>query len=105
VTVRMMRAEKSSSLRRTQNRLFADDHANGARQLRQKLGQGLTEPIVVSKNCNPALPFLTHLFLCPPNVDFSCELAWRGPCASTDRDKADRQLQILVRHRFPTATI
>ena len=27
------------------------------------------------------------------NVVFSCELAWRGPCASTGRDKIDRQLK------------
>ena len=31
-----------------------------------------------------------------PNVVFSCELAWRGPCASTGRDKVDRQLQNSV---------
>ena len=30
------------------------------------------------------------------NVVFSCELTWRGPCASTGRDKADRQLQNVV---------
>ena len=32
----------------------------------------------------------------PPNVVFSCELAWRGPCASKGRDKVDRQLQDFV---------
>ena len=31
-----------------------------------------------------------------PNVVFSCELTWRGPCESTGRDKADRQLQNCV---------
>jgi hypothetical protein len=35
-------------------------------------------------------------FLRLSNVDFSCELTWRGPCACTGRDKADRQLQISV---------
>ena len=35
---------------------------------------------------------------------FSCELTWRGPCASTGRDKADRQLQNFVIRSFPTDT-
>jgi len=30
------------------------------------------------------------------NVVFSGGLTWRGPCASTGRDKADRQLQNFV---------
>ena len=39
------------------------------------------------------------LFASPANVVFSCELTWRGPCASTGRDKADRQLQNCVRRQ------
>ena len=36
------------------------------------------------------------------NVVFSCELTWRGPCVSTDRDKADRRLQNSVIRSLPT---
>jgi hypothetical protein len=34
------------------------------------------------------------------NVVSSCELTWRGPCASTGRDKVDRQLRNHVRCRL-----
>ena len=39
------------------------------------------------------------------NVLFSCELAWRGPCDSTDRDKVDRQLQNVVICRLQLASV
>ncbi len=38
-------------------------------------------------------------FFCMSNVDLTCGAAWRGPCASTDRDRTDRQVQICVRHQ------
>jgi len=44
---------------------------------------------------------LRHAGRCTPNVVFSCELTWRGPCACTGRDKADRQLQNSVRRQTP----
>ena len=38
-------------------------------------------------------------------LSVTCEPAWRGPCASTDRDRTDRQVHAVVRHPASMAPI
>ena len=50
------------------------------------------------------------VFLDLANVALTCGAAWRGPCASTDRDRTNRQLQGVVSwshytHCFTASTL